>query len=101
MIDRIEALEERVAALVEKIHAAKGRIADLLRVNAELAAVAGDKHVTDHENHRLALRVRELEAELNGRDDRDSAVKDRLKVILNRIDALETEVLELDSLGAD
>ncbi len=96
MIDRIEALEDRVGALVEKTNDAKMRIADLQRQNRELMAIAEQKRIVDQENARLHARIRELEHELNARDDRESSAKDRLKMILNRIDALEAEILDLD-----
>ncbi len=97
MIDRIEALEEKIAALVEKINEAKARIAELQRQNRDLYQIAEQKKVVDQDNQRLQSRVKELEAELNSRDDKESAVKDRLKMILNRIDTLEAEIVELDS----
>lgn len=97
MIDRIEALEDRVGALVDKTNEAKLRITELQRQNRELMAIAEQKRIVDQENARLHARIRELEHELNARDDRESAAKDRLKTILNRIDALETEILELDA----
>lgn len=97
MIDRLEALEEKIAALVEKINEAKARILDLQRQNRELYYIAEQKKVVDQDNLRLQGRIKELEAELNTRDDKESTVKDRLKVILNRIDTLEAEVMELDN----
>jgi chromosome segregation ATPase len=101
MIDRIDALEEKIAALVDKINEAKGRIGELQRQNRELVALAEQKNQTDSDNLRLQGRIRELEQELNMRDDKESTVKDRLKMILNRIDTLESEILELDSHGAE
>lgn len=97
MIDRIEALEEKIAALVEKVNEAKARISDLQRQNAELFQVAEQKKIVDQDNVRLQNRIRELETELNSRDDKESTVKDRLKMILNRIDTLEAEIVELDN----
>ena len=97
MIDRIEALEEKITALVEKVNEAKTRIADLQRQNAELFESAEQKKVVDEENARLQARIRELETEMNSRDDKELTVKDRLKMILNRIDTLEAEIVELDS----
>jgi seryl-tRNA synthetase len=97
MIDRIDALEEKIAALVDKINEAKARINDLQRQNKELYQIAEQKKVLDQDNLRLQNRIKELEAELNARDDKESAVKDRLKMILNRIDTLEAEIVELDS----
>lgn len=97
MIDRIDALEEKIAALVDKINEAKVRITDLQRQNKELYQLAEQKKVTDADNGRLQNRIKELEAELNSRDDKESVVKDRLKMILNRIDTLEAEIVELDS----
>lgn len=96
MIDRIEALEEKIAALVEKVNEAKARISDLQRQNKELYYIAEQKKVLDQDNARLQARIKELEAELNSRDDKESTVKDRLKMILNRIDTLEAEIVELD-----
>ncbi|MGI8906898.1 MAG: hypothetical protein ACR2IE_10455 [Candidatus Sumerlaeaceae bacterium] len=101
MIDRIDALEEKISALVDKINEAKGRIGELQRQNRELSAVVEQKNQTDSDNVRLQGRIRELEQELNLRDDKESTVKDRLKMILNRIDTLESEILELDSHGAE
>lgn len=97
MIDRIDALEEKIAALVDKINEAKARISDLQRQNKELYSIAEQKKYVDQENTRLQARIKELEAELNARDDKESTVKDRLKMILNRIDTLEAEILELDA----
>lgn len=97
MIDRIELLEEKFAALLQKVHDAKTRIGDLQRNNRELAGLLQQKESTDSDNTRLQDRIRELEAELNTRDDRENTVKDRLKAILNRIDTLESEILELDT----
>jgi seryl-tRNA synthetase len=97
MIDRIDALEEKIAALVDKINEAKTRIADLQRQNKELYLIAEQKKVGDQESLRLQARIKELESELNERDDKESAVKDRLKMILNRIDTLEAEIMELDT----
>lgn len=97
MIDRIEALEEKIAALVDKINEAKARIAELQRQNRDLFQLAEQKKVTDQENVKLLGRIRELESELNSRDDKESTMKDRLKMILNRIDTLEAEIIELDS----
>ena len=99
MIDRIDALEEKIAALVEKINEAKQRILDLQRQNRELYAIAEQKKLTDQENLRLKEQIKDLEDELNARDDKESTVKDRLKMILNRIDTLEAEIVELDSKG--
>jgi predicted RNase H-like nuclease (RuvC/YqgF family) len=97
MIDRIDALEEKIAALVDKINEAKARISDLQRQNKELYSIAEQKKYVDQENGRHQSRIKELEAELNARDDKESTVKDRLKMILNRIDTLEAEILELDT----
>lgn len=97
MIDRIDALEEKIAALVDKINEAKVRIGELQRNNRELNALVEQKKQTDADNGRLQGRIQELEAELNLRDDKESTVKDRLKMILNRIDTLEAEILELDT----
>jgi seryl-tRNA synthetase len=97
MIDRIELLEEKIGAMLDKVNDAKGRIGDLQRQNRELAGLLEQKDQTDSDNTRLQERIRELEAELNSRDDKENLVKDRLKAILNRIDTLETEILELDS----
>lgn len=101
MIDRIDALEEKIAALVDKVNEAKGRIGELQRQNRELMMLVEQKNQTDSDNVRLQGRIRELENELNMRDDKESTVKDRLKMILNRIDTLEAEILELDSQGAE
>ena len=97
MIDRIELLEEKIAALIDKVNDTKGRIGELQRQNRELASMLELKDQTDSDNNRLQERIRELEAELNSRDDKENLVKDRLKAILNRIDTLESEILELDS----
>lgn len=97
MIDRIELLEEKIAALVQKINDTKVRMGDLQRHNRELANMLQQKDQTDSDNSRLQERIRELEAELNERDDKENVVKDRLKTILNRIDTLEAEILELDT----
>lgn len=97
MIDRIELLEEKIAALLEKVSDTKGHIGDLQRQNRELVGLLEQKDQTDSDNNRLQERIRELEAELNTRDDKENTVKDRLKAILNRIDTLESEILELDS----
>lgn len=97
MIDRIDALEEKIAALVDKINEAKARITELQRQNKELYFIAEQKKLVDQDNIRLQNRIKELEAELNARDDKESTVKDRLKMILNRIDTLEAEIVELDS----
>lgn len=101
MIDRIDALEEKIAALVDKVNEAKVRIGELQRQNRELMMLAEQKNQTDNDNMRLQGRIRELEQELNLRDDKESTVKDRLKMILNRIDTLEAEILELDNHGAE
>lgn len=97
MIDRIELLEEKIAALLQKIHDTKSRIGELQRSNRELAALLEQKDQTDSDNSRLQARIQELEVELNARDDKENTVKDRLKAILNRIDTLEAEILELDA----
>lgn len=96
MIDRIDALEEKIAALLDKTNEAKVRIAELQRQNREFMALLEEKEQTDLDNGRLQTRIRELEAELNSRDDKENIVKDRLKMILTRIDTLEAEILELD-----
>ena len=97
MIDRIDMLEEKIAALLQKVHETKNRIGELQRTNKELALLLEQKDQTDASNTRLQTRIQELEAELNARDDKENTVKDRLKLILNRIDTLEAEILELDS----
>jgi chromosome segregation ATPase len=97
MIDRIELLEEKIAALLQKVGDTRGRIGDLQRQNRELVGLLEQKDQTDSDNNRLQDRIRELEAELNARDDKENTVKDRLKAILNRIDTLESEILELDN----
>lgn len=96
MIDRLDALEEKITALVAKINEAKSRIAELQRQNRELMQIAEQKKITDRDNVTLQERIKELESELNVRDDKETAVKDRLKVILNRIDTIEAEIAELD-----
>lgn len=101
MIDRLDALEEKIAALVDKINEAKTRIADLQRQNRELYNAAEQKKDIEQNNGRLQNRIKELEAELNSRDDKESTVKDRLKMILNRIDTLEAEIVELDNNNSD
>lgn len=97
MIDRIELLEEKIAALIQKVSDARNRIGELVNQNRELNAKLDQKSHLDADNQRLQERIRELEAELNTRDDKENVVKDRLKAILNRIDTLESEILELDS----
>jgi hypothetical protein len=97
MIDRIDALEEKIAALLDRINETKLRTGELQRHNRELAGLLEQKEQTDADNARLQGRIRELEAELNARDDKENTVKDRLKMILNRIDTLESEIMELDT----
>lgn len=97
MIDRIELLEEKIAALLQKVNDTRGRMSDLQRQNRELGGMLEEKSHLDTDNARLQERIRELEAELNSRDDKENLVKDRLKAILNRIDTLEAEILELDN----
>ena len=101
MIDRIDALEEKITALVEKINEAKVRIHELQRHNRELTGIVEQNKIQEQDNMRLQARIKELEAELNSRDDKESAVKDRLKMILNRIDMLESEIVELDASHAE
>jgi chromosome segregation ATPase len=101
MIDRIDALEEKITALVDKINEAKARIIELQRQNKELFLVSEQKKATDQENIDLQERIKELESELNNRDDKEATVKDRLKMILNRIDTLESEIMELDETRAE
>ena len=101
MIDRIDALEETITALVDKINEAKARIIELQRQNKELFLVSEQKKTTDQENIDLQERIKELESELNNRDDKEATVKDRLKMILNRIDTLESESMELDETQAE
>lgn len=96
MMDRLDALEEKIAALVDKINEAKARILDLQRQNRELLQIAEQKQVADQQNLALQERIRELESELNNRDDRETTVRDRLKLLLNRIDTLEAETAEWD-----
>jgi seryl-tRNA synthetase len=95
MLDRIEELEQKIAALVEKINVAKSHIAELQRQNYELLRIVEEKKVTDQENVRLQERIRELEQEINAREDKETAARERLKAILNRIDALESEITQL------
>ncbi len=97
MIDRIELLEEKIAALLQRVGDAKGNMGELQRQNRELSGLLEQKGQTDNDNNRLQERIRELEGELNTRDDKENVVKDRLKAILNRIDTLESEILELDT----
>lgn len=97
MIDRIDVLEEKIAAVLQKVHEAKHKVGDLQRTNKELALLLEQKDQTDESNTRLQSRIQELETELNSRDDKENTVKDRLKAILNRIDTLEAEILELDN----
>ena len=101
MIDRIDALEEKITALVDKINEAKARIIELQRQNKELFLISEQKKVTDQENIDLQERIKELESELNNRDDKEATVKDRLKMILNRIDTLESEIMEMDESRAE
>ncbi len=101
MLDRIDALEEKIAALVDKINEAKARITDLQRQNKELYLIAEQKKVTDQDNLQLQGRIKELETELNSRDDKEATVKDRLKMILNRIDTIESEITEMDASHAE
>jgi len=95
MLDRIEELEQKIAALVEKINVAKSHIAELQRQNGELLRIVEEKKITDQENVRLQERIRELEQEINAREDKETAARERLKAILNRIDALESEITQL------
>ena len=60
MIDRIELLEEKIAALLQKIHDTKSRIGELQRSNRELAALLEQKDQTDSDNSRLQARIQEL-----------------------------------------
>ena len=101
MIDRIDALEEKIAALVDKIRDLKHHISNLERQNRELFQIAEQKKTTDQDNVTLQSRISDLETELNGRDDKEATVKDRLKTILNRIDTLESEITELDDSQAE
>ncbi len=97
MLDRIEELEQKIAALVGKVEEAKRRIAQLQAHNAELLRIAEEKKKTDEENARLQERIRELERDLNNRDDREAAARDRLKAVLNRLDVLESEIAQLQT----
>ena len=101
MIDRIDALEEKIAAFVDRFNEAKVRIGELQRQNRDLMLLVEEKKQIEADNFRLQNRIQELESELNLRDDKESLVKDRLKMILNRIDTLEAEILELDSTHAE
>jgi predicted RNase H-like nuclease (RuvC/YqgF family) len=95
MIDRIEALESKISALVEKTRFAKEIIQTLQNENAHLKGVVEEKHRADEEIARLNARIGQLESELNTRDDKESAAKDRLKAILNRVDSLESDIADL------
>jgi chromosome segregation ATPase len=101
MIDRIDALEEKIAAFVDRFNEAKVHIGELQRQNRDLTLQVEEKKQIETENFRLQGRIQELESELNLRDDKESLVKDRLKMILNRIDTLEAEIMELDTTNAE
>lgn len=101
MIDRIDALEEKIAALVDRINELKSRITDLQRQNKELYLIAEQKKVTDQDNLSLQSRIKDLESELNNRDDKEATVKDRVKMMLNRLDSIEAEIMELDDSNAE
>ncbi len=95
MLDRIEELEQKINALVEKLNLAKARIAELQQHNRELLRIAKEKEEGDREIARLHERIRELENEINDRETRETTARDRLKAILNQIDSLENEIAQL------
>lgn len=97
MIDRLDALEEKIATLVQKINEAKTRNSELNRQNRELLQIAEQKKIGDQESLRLQERIRQLEEELNQRDDKESTARDRLKVIMSRIDSMESEIAEMET----
>jgi len=94
MTDGLEALEHRIATLIERHREAKQQIRQL---ETQLKEGAQENQRLGRENEQLRARLGELENELASRGSREEVVKNRLQQILGQIDTLEAEIAGIEA----
>ena len=87
MIENLDALEKKVALLIDKLEKAKDIIVKLDDKNKELQAKY-TKEVNDA-NARIAL----LESQIGDYTSKSDSVKSRIDSVLEKIDLIETSLL--------
>jgi chromosome segregation ATPase len=93
MTEGLDAIEQRVAGLIERYREAKQQIG---RLESRLHDGSAEREKLGRENDQLRARVGELENELASRNSREDVVKNRLQQILGQIDSLETEIARME-----
>lgn len=108
MIEQVEQLEQHVDTLLTLLESAKLKIGELNRENDDLKQQVNklDENLLERtmqleaateQNEKLTAHVQQLEGEVEDKVTREGQIRDRLRLILNKIDSIETE---LTSAGA-
>lgn len=108
MIEQVAQLEQHVDTLLTLLESAKLKIGELNRENNDLKQQVNqlDENLLERtmqleaateQNEKLTAQVRQLEGEVEDKLSRESQIRDRLRLILTKIDSIETE---LTSAGA-
>jgi chromosome segregation ATPase len=96
MTNGLEALEKRVAGLIQSYREARQQIGLL---ENQLKECGAEREKLGRESDRLRAKVGELENELASRNSREEVVKNKLQQILGQIDSLETEIARMEAPG--
>jgi chromosome segregation ATPase len=100
MIEQIEQLESRVDALARLLEASRQQNAQLQQENSQLRDQLGVLQQLKSQNGELENQVQHLETELEGMAQKETQIRDRVRTILERIDAIENELGPTGAAGS-
>ena len=92
MMDQIEQLEQHVETLLKLLESAKTKIIELGRENEKLKTQLEQAGDLDASNQKLDAQVRQLQGEVEEKVTKESQIRERLRLILSKIDTIETEL---------
>jgi chromosome segregation ATPase len=94
--ESLEALEQRVAGLIDRYRGAQQRVQELEREAAERAR---ECERLGAEAEQLRGRTQELEQQLSDSSGREELVRNKLQQIVSQIDGLESEIAGMNAGG--
>jgi chromosome segregation ATPase len=94
-MDQVEQLEQHVDTLLKLLESAKAKIGELLAENGTLKKNLSEANT---QNEQLLAQVFELQGDIEERTGKETQIRDRLRLILSKIDSIETELTSAGSV---
>lgn len=100
MLDQITQLEERIEKLLSMLGQRRERIDELQLENERLRGQLDESTGIHSHNKELKNQVVQLEDELEGMADKEGKIRNRLRMILSKIDSIEQDLITGDEANA-